>query len=230
MKKNNSNKKSDNYIALKDFCMQQGADVFGVADIESLRGTLNIADEIIGGLDTAVCIGVRLSSKILADIIEKPTKLYFHHYRTANMFLDQLAFTAANWIQRKGFQAVSIPASQILDWQQQTAHLSHKHIGHKAGIGWIGRNNLLVNPQLGAQFRLVTLLTDLPLKIDTPLDVDCEDCRRCIAVCPAGAIKEKKEEFDHQACFEMLKGFQKANIVGQYICGICVHACGLQKK
>ncbi|MEO0077238.1 MAG: 4Fe-4S binding protein, partial [candidate division WOR-3 bacterium] len=104
-------------------------------------------------------------------------------------------------------------------------HLSHKRIGVAAGLGWIGRNNLLVHPQYGSQFRLVTILTDMPLATDTPLNSDCQDCRKCIEVCPAQAIKERPEDFDHMKCFEQLKEFQKKGYVGQYICGVCVKAC-----
>ncbi|MEO0087241.1 MAG: 4Fe-4S double cluster binding domain-containing protein, partial [candidate division WOR-3 bacterium] len=56
-------------------------------------------------------------------------------------------------------------------------------------------------------------------------NLDCGDCYACINICPAGAIKEKKEDFDHLKCFEKLKEFQKKGYVGQYICGLCVKVC-----
>jgi len=118
-----------------------------------------------------------------------------------------------------------MPASQILDWQNQKAHLSHKKIGYLAGLGWIGRNNLLVNRKLGSQFRLASILTDMPLKKDKPLKLDCGSCRLCLAVCPAQAIKESARDFDHHKCFEKLQEFQKQKLVDQYICGICVKVC-----
>jgi epoxyqueuosine reductase QueG len=121
--------------------------------------------------------------------------------------------------------ALPIPASQIIDWERQQAHLSHKKIGRLAGLGWIGRNNLLVNPEFGAQFRLVTVLTNMPLKPDKPLESDCGECRRCLSCCPAAAIKEKQEDFDHKACFNKLKEFRRSGIVSQFICGVCVKAC-----
>jgi epoxyqueuosine reductase QueG len=92
-------------------------------------------------------------------------------------------------------------------------------------VGWLGRNNLIIHPQHGARIRLVSILTDLPLQADEPREETCGACRRCIALCPAGAIKEKVEEFDHLGCFEKLKEFRTAYNVGQYICGVCVKAC-----
>jgi len=217
-----------NYKQLRKFCLDRGADLFGVADISKIKDGFNLPEPLINDLDKAVCVGVRLSSQIFNDIEDAPTKLYFHHYRTANFFLDQLSFALANEIQRRGARALPIPASQIVDWQKQSAHVSHKELGVQAGLGWIGRNNLLVSPKLGSQFRLATVLTNLKIQIDKPLDLDCGDCYECIRVCPVGAITEKKEDFKHLLCFEKLKQFQKSNIVGQYICGICVKACQMK--
>ncbi|MDD5254813.1 MAG: hypothetical protein PHR11_02015, partial [Candidatus Omnitrophica bacterium] len=184
-----------------------------------------IAGEVLKKLDTALCMGVGLSRGVLAEIGAEPTRVYFHHYRTANAFLDQAAFRLAAHIQRKGYLSMPIAASQIVDWQRQEAHLSHKKIGYLAGLGWIGRNNLLVNKALGSQFRLVTVLTNMPVKTGHPLKEGCGACRRCISLCPASAIKDDPAAFDHQKCFEKLKDFQRRRLVDQYICGVCVHAC-----
>jgi epoxyqueuosine reductase QueG len=129
-----------------------------------------------------------------------------------------------------GYQAVPIPASQIVDWKIQKGHLSHKHIARAAGLGWIGRNNLLVNEKFGSRIRLVTVLTDLPLVADSPSIKDCSSCRDCLSVCPAGAIKEKQEEFDHLRCYEQLRTFAKTLHFSHNICGICVKACRGQQK
>jgi epoxyqueuosine reductase len=219
-----------NYALLKKFCLAQGADLFGVAKIDKAKEDFVLSQELLEKFDKAVCLGVRLSASVLAEISLAPTKLYFHHYRTVNALLDQMALKTANFIQQKGFLSLPVPASQILDWQNQTAHLSHKQIGHLAGLGWMGRNNLLVNEKLGSQFRLVTILTNMSLTTDKPLKEDCGDCRFCVNICPAGAIKENPSDFDHIKCFEKLKEFQKQRLVDQYICGVCVHACQGERK
>ena len=83
----------------------------------------------------------------------------------------------------------------------------------------------MVNVQYGSQFRLVTILTDMPLITNKSIDQDCGKCHKCIEACPAQAIKEKPEDFLHLQCFEKLKEFQKKGYVGQYICGVCIKAC-----
>jgi len=210
---------------LKKYCLSQGIDLFGVANVEEIKKDFLISPNLQEKLNCAVSLGVRLSSGVLQEIKEAPTKLYFHHYRTVNVYLDQTALKVCHFIERKNYLAVPIPASQIVDWEKQTGHLSHKHIGVLAGLGWIGRNNLLVNKKLGCHFRLATILTDMPLKADKPGKDSCAGCKLCMEVCPAGAIKEKPEDFAHLVCFEKLKEFQKQRLTDQYICGVCVNVC-----
>jgi len=217
--------KNKNYATLKKFTQDQGIDLFGVADIKGIRKEFQVLESLVKGFDKAICLGARLSVSILSEISNAPTRLYFHHYRTVNAYLDQTALKACNFIQRKGFNALPIPASIILDWENQKAHLSHKKLGVLAGLGWIGRNNLLVNEKIGSQFRLATILTDMPLKSDKPIKKDCGVCRLCVKMCPAGAIKDSPADFDHIKCFEKLKEFQKQKLVDQYICGVCVNIC-----
>lgn len=222
--------RKQNYERLTGFALDQGLSLFGVADIAGIREEFSVAGKLREKFDWGISLGKRLLDAPLEDIEDRPTPLYFHHYRQLNFFLDRAAFLLSSYIQESGFQALPIPASQIIDWEKQRAHLSHKKVGYLAGLGFIGRNNLLVNPELGARFRLVTVLTDMPLEADKPLDDDCGTCRKCLKPCPAQAIKEKKEEFDHRACFEKLKEFRKMGIVGQHICGICVKACSGLKR
>jgi epoxyqueuosine reductase QueG len=222
--------KNKNYLQLQRISRSLGIDLFGVADIAKIKDGFALPTTLIEKFDKAIVLGARLSQAILEEIQDHPTKLYFHHYRTLNAFLDQAALRLTNIIQNKGFVALPIPASQILDWQNQKAHLSHKKLAVLAGLGWIGRNNLLVNKKLGSQMRLVTILTNIPLKLDKPTKETCGNCRLCIMVCPAGAIKEDSTDFNHIRCFEKLKEFQKLRLVDQYICGICVKACKGGKK
>ncbi len=173
----------------------------------------------------AIVLAKRVLSSVIEDIVDHPTQLYFHHYRQLNNELDRLALRLALFIEKEGFQALPIPASQIIDWKNQRAHLSHKKTGELAGLGWIGRNNLLVNPDLGSRFRLVTILTNMPLAPDSPIHGDCGDCFRCLTVCPAQAIHEDPAHFDHLGCFRKLDEFRRQGVVGQHICGVCVKAC-----
>ncbi len=210
---------------LREYSAELGFSLFGTADVSGIRESFLLPAGLRDHVVFAVSLGKKLVSGALDDLEDGPTPLYFHHYRQVNFFLDRGAFLLASRIEELGFRAVPIPASQVIDWPQQRGHLSHKKIGEMAGLGWIGRNNLLVTPGFGAQFRLVTVLTDMPLEAGSPLKADCGNCRKCIGACPANAIKERREDFEHIVCFETLKEFRNKGRVGQYICGLCVKAC-----
>jgi epoxyqueuosine reductase QueG len=176
-------------------------------------------------LERAIAVAFHLSDRVLEDVVEGPTKLYFFHYQRVNMLLDELGLKINNFIQSRGWMALPIPASQLVDWEKQLAHVSHKHMAVQAGIGWIGRNNLLITPQFGARVRLITVLTDMPLRTDQPAPFGCGDCYVCLASCPSQSIKEEPEDFDHMGCYHQIKVLVKAAGISQNICGLCVKAC-----
>ena len=62
----------------------------------------------------------------------------------------------------------------------------------KAGLGWIGRNGMLVNPKLGTFTFIGTLITTLELEPNKPIENHCGTCKRCIDACPTGAILKNK--------------------------------------
>ena len=205
--------------------MGLGFSLVGIADVSSVRETFRLPEKLRNRFDRAFALGKCLLDTVLDDIDDHPTPLYFHHYRQLNFFLDRAAFLLASEIQASGFLALPVPASQVLDGEKQTAHVSHKKIAVLAGLGHIGRNNLLVHPTFGSRIRLVTILTNMPLEAGAPSDADCGSCVDCLASCPARAIKTRPEDFDHRACFEKLEEFRRLRFVSQHICGICVKAC-----
>jgi epoxyqueuosine reductase QueG len=219
--------KTENYQRIKEFALDQGISLFGVADVIPIRKTFHVEPpESIAHLDRAISMAVRLSGAVLEALIDKPNLLYKHHYREANELLDAVAFRVAALIQEWDYRALAIAASQTIDWRKQIAHLSHKKVAALAGLGWLGRSNLLVTPQYGSRVRLVTVLTNMPLEADKRLRKSCGTCRACVEICPAGAIKTRQKDFDHQACYQQLGHFAKKENIGYYICGLCQKACG----
>src|SRR4030043_181449 len=216
---------------IKALCRQQGGSLFGVADLRSFKNEeILLPPSLVDRLPYGISVGFHLSNAILEEIENQPTPLYFHHYQRVNILLDTIGLIGTSTIQNLGYQAVPIPASQIVDWKTQKGHLSHKHLAWAAGLGWMGRNNLLVNEQFGSRIRLVSILTDLPLVIDPPSIKDCGSCLDCLSVCPAGAIKVRQEEFDHLRCYGHLRAFAQTLHFSHNICGVCVKACRGQRK
>jgi epoxyqueuosine reductase len=221
---------SSNREAIEELCRSRGAVGFGVCRLSDIKtDDFLLPAQTMRDLPLAVSIALHLSPAVLGTIEDHPNQLYEHHYRQVNFALDRLALDVATLIQDFGAQALPIAASQLIDWQNQRGHLSHKRVAVGAGLGWLGRNNLLVTQRYGAQVRLVTVLTDLGLEPDRPVENGCGSCRACIAACPAKAVGETAAEFKHLDCFALLKEFQSKRYVSQYICGLCVKACSGQR-
>ncbi len=211
---------------LKEISLARGAALFGVCRIDDLRRTFHPEiRETTGGLDRAISVGVPLLEAVMETICDRPNMLYRSHYLQVNNILNDIAFEISVLIEKEGRRALPLPASHIMDYEKLTAHLSHREIAFRAGLGWWGRNNLLVTRQFGSRIRLVTVLTDLDLPFDEPLDDNCGGCMECLYSCPAGAIYEDREMFDRAACFKKVSEFSRTANMGHLICGVCLKAC-----
>lgn len=69
-----------------------------------------------------------------------------------------------------------------------SAPVLERAIANQAGLGWIGKNTLLINKNAGSLSFLGEIYTDIPLEVDTPASAHCGSCSRCIDVCPTQAI------------------------------------------
>jgi len=111
----------------------------------------------------------------------------------------------------------------------ESADILHIPPAINSGIGQLGKHGSVINRQFGSNFRLATVLTDLPLATDEPVDIGVDDlclgCRRCTLDCPADAITDSKQ---------MVRGVEKWYVdfdkcvpyfVKTFGCGICIQVC-----
>lgn len=216
---------------LKGQVLEWGASLVGFADMEAIL-PLRWKTTPFG-----ISIAVRLSNNIIEEIKTSPTLLYASHYRIVNEFLDFLALKTVNVLQSEDYQALAIPASQIINANDHHGDISHKMVATRAGLGWIGKNVLLVTPHFGPRVRLVSVLTDAPLRTAAPIsESNCGKCRTCVVACPAKALhgihwtadSSRDDLFEITRCYDQIMHNQ--GLVGEQICGVCIKACPVGKS
>jgi len=220
---------------VKEYARQLGADAVGIADLARLRDLPVTPPDLLDGYSRAVSVALRLSDAILDQIIDAPTPLYGYHYQVVNRELDRIALYLTQYLRRQGGRALPIPASQTLDPVRNIGHISSKAVARAAGIGWQGKSLLIINPDFGPRFRLVTVLTDLPITADALLPNRCGTCTACADACPIGAIHglsfadhppSREAAVDIRRCGEHLRHeFAKIHPAVDGVCGVCVRAC-----
>ena len=103
-----------------------------------------------------------------------------------------------------------------------------------SGLGWIGKNTLLINKNSGSYFFLAELIIDLELEYDGPLKDYCGTCTRCIDACPTDAIAPNGYLMDGSKCISYftieLKDEIPASMKGKFEnwmfgCDICQQVC-----
>ncbi len=119
-------------------------------------------------------------------------------------------------------------------WYTDTGPILERDLAQRAGLGWIGKNTCLINPQSGSYFFLAEILLGLELPPDPPFTADqCGSCTRCIRACPTSCIQPNRT-LDASRCISYLTIENKAEIpaelrplTGNWIfgCDICQLVC-----
>lgn len=112
-----------------------------------------------------------------------------------------------------------------------TGPLPEREVARKAGIGFIGKNGFLINPEYGSFIFLGEILTTLSIEPDSPIEDGCGECDLCIKACPTGALMSPRM-LNARGCISFMtqcKNIQRQQLAQMgtsiYGCDICQVVC-----
>lgn len=178
---------------IREFARGLGADLCGIASIDRFDDSPKgfHPTDVYKNTKSIISIACRIPGTSL--YIDSPSP-YTAIEEIAMSRVSQISLSIALHFEQFGFHAVMIPSVPYDYWDEESKTgkgiLSLKHLGYKAGLGYIGKNSLLCNELFGNLIKLGAVITDAELVPDNLVDsAKCLDsCNLCIEKCPVGAI------------------------------------------
>ena len=210
--------------------------IFGYADLTGLL------DKKFNGFIYGISIGRRLDPSIVSRITGGPTMEYYSHYKQINEELALVSGRICEDLNAHDIETINMPptvSTEDLDgiyYKTLRTDLSHKMVATRAGLGWIGKADLLITRQFGPRLRLTSiLLKDRVVSEAKPIDKSkCGTCRICVDICPAQAASGRawninigrEKFFDPWKCRNQCAEFGRTRLsMNARVCGMCVAAC-----
>ena len=135
---------------------------------------------------------------------------------------------------RRNATAYYIPPVAQKNETELLAPFSFKTAAARAGIGWFGKNDVIITERYGPRVRLSAVLINAPFEYGRPVtESRCpEDCTRCVDICPCKAIKgvlwhadmPREKLIDYHRCNRMRSASIPA-LGRKNACGLCLAAC-----
>jgi epoxyqueuosine reductase len=205
---------------LREISLNSGADLFGIADAHDFSeytGKRN-PSFYIDAARSVIVIGHQINDPMLDMWLNSINGK--RHYYFINEVLGSIALGIISALLEEGKKAILSPYSGV--YAKDAAAL--------AGVGTIGKNNLLLTEQFGPCVRLRTIVTDAEL-LKTPREQKsfCDNCPRfCWSACPAGAFSKGK--FSREACIKHSEEHtEKPSDNSNLFCRKCELACPVGK-
>ena len=169
------------------------------------------------------------------EVADDPSRGIFARYARNDDYHDVLKprlIELQEWIDR---ELLPVGGRAYMD----TGPVLERELAQRAGLGWFGRNTMLIQPQRGSYFFLGVVLLDVELDYDEPFEREhCGTCQRCIGECPTGALLGRDASgaplMDARRCISYLTIELKGPIprelrplIGNriYGCDICQEVC-----
>jgi epoxyqueuosine reductase QueG len=216
----------DRATMIRDIMEREGACCVGFADISTLE--LPITREYPFG----ICFAIRHDDAVVDQLPND--ELWQRMSLSLTEKARHIYKAVQGLIESCGYHHRRIPSTTRADELPDPGEeLPQKTLATLSGLGWVGRSSLMISPRFGPRIRLGTLLTDMPLKNDTPVVLsECGDCQACVDACPVDAIKgnlwsqvtPRSELLNLPRCYDYLWS-EKYTLGRRQTCGICLKIC-----
>ena len=153
--------------------------------------------------------------------------------RSARSRLEEAAARIEDILERNRVKYWIPPVAQQNETELR-ALFSFKTAAARAGIGWFGKNDVIITERYGPRVRLSAILIDEVFEYGRPV-TECrcpDDCTKCIDICPCKALKNRRwttdtdrsEIIDYHKCNQMRSAFIK-KLGRKSACGLCMAVC-----
>ncbi len=202
---------------VKDLARKSGAALVGITEL---------TDELrYEGFDTSFKYSISIAIPMDRDeMVHAPSNRaclsIMHTYKDVNRVAIEVAEAIRVW---------GWPAHASTNLSPDAAEVLHVPTAIQAGLGQLGKHGSLITPEYGSNVRLVSVLTDIPLSVDAPMDLGVDDfcatCRVCETNCPPHALFPEKQ---------LVRGVERWHVdfdkcapyfAENHSCGICIQVC-----
>ena len=218
---------------VKEYGIDAGANVVGIAaskDFGLVPNGFKPVD-VLAECFSVIVLGATFSLDVLNSVAE-----YTASRNEMLTSMTNIAKAVAKKLKNDGCKTkvISAAGGKWVDGdgrKEQFGLISLKHAGEIAGLGVIGKNYLLTNPQYGNLLWLSAVLVDIELKPDKKIQLNmCKNCNKCVDSCPVGALDDIAS-FGKKDCSGFFKIEDKKFKIKCYLCRtICPHAFGIKSE
>lgn len=211
--------KLENYEELKEVYQQQEKNNFKCSfQVGSIFDKTHLK-EIYNEYNSYIVIGIGYNNSI--DLNNKVHLSSFCFGKDYHLILREKLNHIGNLLENNNYKYKIFVDNNILD---------ERYVAFKAGLGFYGNNNLLINEKLGSNFFIGIIMTDCIFEYDKSVNKKCLGCNKCINACPNNAIT--KYGINAKKCLSYIT--QKKNLTKKeekllnnciYGCDICSNVC-----
>ncbi len=207
---------------IKDYCLNIGIDVVGFADVVQFNRYQEQyrPQSFLKEARSVIVIGIHIFDPILDAWHQNDEK--HKNFQFADSILENHCYKIKDLLISEGFTSKILPYSPGI-FLKEAATL--------AGIGPIGKNNLLISERFGPRIRLRALATNAPLTVSIPISNKkyCINCNKCVEACPGNALSN--ERYDKAGCLKYcLVNLQMLSKYTSLWCTACIDACPVGKE